>query len=163
MKPRLTLIAAIAANGIIGRDNCLPWRLPEDLKHFKALTMGHPLIMGRKTWESLPGKLPGRPHIVVTRNPSYQAEGATVVTSLQAAVTAAGEVDEVFVIGGAELYGQALEIADRLQLTEIASDFVGDTRFPDFDRACWRETAREAHRAEAGFGYAFVSYSRLRP
>jgi dihydrofolate reductase len=110
--PRLTLIAAVAQNGVIGRDNKLPWRLSEDLKHFKALTMGHPMIMGRKTWESLPGKLPGRPHIVVTRNPAYIADGATVVTSLQAAVAAAGDTDEVFVIGGAELYAQAFEFAD---------------------------------------------------
>jgi dihydrofolate reductase len=160
MRPRLTLIAAVAANGVIGRDNQLPWRLPEDLKHFKALTMGHPMIMGRKTWESLPGKLPGRPHIVVTRNPDYRAGGATVVASLEAAITAAGEADEVFVIGGAELYGQALEIADRLQLTEIAADFEGDTCFPDYRREAWKETAREPHRAESGLDYAFVTYER---
>lgn len=159
--PRLTLIAAVARNGIIGRDNKLPWRLSEDLKHFKALTMGHPMIMGRKTWESLPGKLPGRPHIVVTRNPSYQAEGATVATSLHAAVSAAGEVDEVFVIGGAELYAQSFEFADRLQLTEIAADFEGDAYFPNWNRAAWRETARAAHRAEAEFDYAFVTYERV--
>jgi dihydrofolate reductase len=160
MKPRITLIAAVAANGIIGRDNRLPWHLPEDLKHFKALTMGHPMIMGRKTWESLPGRLPGRPHIVISRNPDYRAEGASVVTSLAAAVDAAGETDEVFVIGGAELYSQALAIADRLQLTEIAADFEGDTRFPAYDRAAWRESARETHRAAAGLDYAFVTYER---
>jgi dihydrofolate reductase len=158
--PRLTLIAGIARNGVIGRDNKLPWRLPEDLKHFKALTMGHPMIMGRKTWESLPGKLPGRQHIVVTRNPAYCADGATVVGSLQAAVAAAGEVDEVFVIGGAELYAQAFEFADRLQLTEIAADFEGDAHFPNWNRAAWRETARAAHRAEAGYDYAFVTFDR---
>ena len=161
MPPRLTLIAGIARNGVIGRDNKLPWRLPEDLKHFKALTMGHPMIMGRKTWESLPGKLPGRQHIVVTRDPAYCADGATVVGSLQAAVAAAGEVDEVFVIGGAELYAQAFEFADRLQLTEIATDFAGDAHFPDWNRAAWREAARATHRAEAGFDYAFVTYERV--
>jgi dihydrofolate reductase len=155
------LIAGIARNGVIGRDNKLPWRLPEDLKHFKALTMGHPMIMGRKTWESLPGKLPGRQHIVVTRDPAYCADGATVVGSLQAAVAAAGEVDEVFVIGGAELYAQAFEFADRLQLTEIATDFAGDAHFPDWNRAAWREAARATHRAEAGFDYAFVTYERV--
>jgi len=160
MKPRITLIAAVAANGIIGRDNRLPWHLPEDLKHFKALTMGHPMIMGRKTWESLPGRLPGRPHIVISRNPDYRAEGASVVTSLAAAIAAAGDTDEVFVIGGAELYGQALAIADRLQLTEIAADVEGDARFPAYDRAAWQETAREQHRAESGLGYAFVTYER---
>lgn len=160
MTSRLTLIAAVARNGVIGRDNKLPWRLSEDLKRFKALTMGHPMIMGRKTWESLPGRLPGRPHIVVTRNPDYRVEGATVVNSLQAAVAAAGNIDEVFVIGGAELYSQALEIADRLQLTEIAADFEGDAHFPTWNRAAWRESAREPHRAEAGFDYAFVTYER---
>lgn len=160
MTPRLTLIAAVARNGVIGRDNKLPWKLSEDLKRFKALTMGHPMIMGRKTWESLPGKLPGRPHIIVTRNPDYRAEGATVVNSLQAAVSAAGNVDEVFVIGGAELYSQALEVADRLQLTEIAADFKGDAQFPAWNRSQWRETARQSHRAEAGYDYAFVTYER---
>lgn len=159
--PRLTLIAAVARNDVIGRDNKLPWRLSEDLQHFKALTMGHPMIMGRKTWESLPGKLPGRPHIVITRNPTYQAEGATVANSLHAAVAAAGGVDEVFIIGGAELYAQAFEFADRLQLTEIAADFDGDAWFPHWNRAAWNETARETHRAEAGFDYAFVTYERM--
>jgi dihydrofolate reductase len=160
VKPRLTIIAAVAANGIIGKDNRMPWHLPEDLKRFKSLTMGHPMIMGRKTWESLPGRLPGRPHIVVSRNPGYQAAGATVVPSLAAAVAAAGDAGEVFVIGGAELYAQALAAADRLQLTEIAADFAGDAHFPAYDRAAWRETAREAHRAEAGFDYVFVTYER---
>jgi dihydrofolate reductase len=158
--PRLTLIAAVARNGVIGRDNKLPWKLSEDLKHFKALTMGHPMIMGRKTWESLPGKLPGRPHIVVTRNPDYVPDGATVAFSLHAAVAAAGEADEVFVIGGAELYAQAFEFADRLQLTEIDADFDGDAHFPNWNRAAWRETAREAHRTESGLAYAFVTYER---
>jgi dihydrofolate reductase len=162
VKPRITVIAAVAANGVIGRDNALPWRLSEDLKHFKTLTMGHPMIMGRKTWESLPGRLPGRPHIVVTRNPGYRADGATVVHSLPAAIAAAGDADEAFVIGGAELYAQALDIADQLQLTEIAADFAGDTRFPAYDRAAWRETARQKHQAAAGFDFAFVTYGRLR-
>jgi dihydrofolate reductase len=160
VKPRITVIAAVAANGVIGRDNSLPWRLPEDLKHFKALTMGYPMIMGRKTWESLPGRLPGRPHIVVTRNPGYRAEGATVAGSLPAAIAAAGDADEVFVIGGAELYAQALDIADQLQLTEIAADFAGDTRFPAYDRLTWRETARQQQRAAVGFDFAFVTYQR---
>jgi dihydrofolate reductase len=159
--PRLTLIAAVARNGVIGRDNKLPWKLSEDLKHFKALTMGHPMVMGRKTWESLPGRLPGRPHIVVTRNQSYKAEGATVVASLPAAVAAAGDTDEVFLIGGADLYSQAFEFADRLQLTEIDADFEGDAYFPNWDRSQWRETAREAHQTEAGLGYAFVTYERV--
>jgi dihydrofolate reductase len=160
LKPRVTVIAAVAANGVIGRDNRLPWRLPEDLKHFKATTMGHPMIMGRKTWESLPGKLPGRPHIVVSRNPGYRAEGARVAPSLAAAIAAAGDTDEVFVIGGAQLYAEALTVADRLELTEIAADFAGDTHFPPYDRSLWQETAREPHRAAAEFEYAFVTYRR---
>jgi dihydrofolate reductase len=160
MKPRVTIIAAIAANGVIGRDNRIPWHLPEDLKHFKALTMGHPMIMGRKTWESLPGRLPGRPHIVVTRNPGYRAEGAIVVTSLAAALEAAGAGDEAFVIGGAELYAQALKIAGQMKITEIAKDFAGDTRFPEYEHPLWLESARETHQAEAGFDYAFVTYQR---
>ncbi|MBU1236839.1 MAG: dihydrofolate reductase [Gammaproteobacteria bacterium] len=159
--PRLTLIAAVAKNGIIGRDGKLPWHLSEDLKRFKTLTMGHPLIMGRKTWESLPGKLPGRPHIVVTRNPAYVAQGATIAPSLHAAVAAAGETDEVFVIGGAELYAQAFEYADRLQLTEIDADYEGDAWFPEWDRSQWRDTARETQQADDGLSYAFVTYERV--
>ena len=158
--PRLTLIAAVARNGVIGRDNKLPWKLSADLKHFKALTMGHPMIMGRKTWESLPGLLPGRQHIVVTRNPSYHADGATITTSLHAAVTAAGDTDEVFLIGGAELYAQAFEFADRLQLTEIDADYEGDAWFPNWDRSKWRETARDAQCSDTGLNYAFVTYER---
>jgi dihydrofolate reductase len=162
--PRITVIAAVAANGVIGRDNRLLWRLPADLKHFKALTMGHPMIMGRKTWESLPGLLPGRPHIVVSRNPDYRAEGATVCPSLAAAIAAAGAADEVFVIGGAELYAQALAVADRLELTEIAAGFDGDARFPDWDRAAWRtrwrKVAATTGRTDDGLAYSFVTYDR---
>jgi dihydrofolate reductase len=161
-KPVITLLAAVARNGVIGIDNRLPWHLPADLKHFKALTLGHTVIMGRKTWESLPAKfrpLPGRRNIVVTRDPSYRAEGAVVAQSLPAAIAAAGS-DEAFVIGGAELYAAALPLADRLQLTEINAAFEGDTWFPAIDPDHWRETTREAHRAEAGFGYAFVSYQK---
>ncbi len=160
MKPLVTIIAAVAANGVIGRDNRMPWHLPEDLKRFKALTMDRPMIMGRKTWESLPGRLPGRPHIVVTRDPDYRAEGATVVGSLAAAIAAADGADEVFIIGGAELYAQALPIADRMQLTEITTDFAGDTHFPDYDRKAWKEAARETHRAATGLEYAFATYER---
>jgi dihydrofolate reductase len=160
--PTLTLIAAVARNGVIGRDNALPWHLPADLKHFKALTTGHAVIMGRKTWESLPEKfrpLPGRQNIVVTRNAGYQAEGATVVSSLPAALTATAG-DNAFVIGGAELYAAALPLADRLQLTEIDAAFDGDTHFPAVAPREWRETARETHRDEAGLGYAFATYER---
>lgn len=161
-KTTLTLIAAVARNGVIGQDNRLPWHLPADLKHFKALTTGHAVIMGRKTWQSLPEKfrpLPGRQNIVVTRNAGYAAEGAVVVGSLLAAMTAATG-DEAFVIGGAELYKAALPLAGRLQLTEIDADYAGDTWFPPLDPQQWRETARDTQRDEMGLGYAFVTYER---
>jgi dihydrofolate reductase len=161
-KPVLTVIAAIASNGVIGIGNRLPWKLPADLARFKALTTGNAVIMGRKTWESLPAKfrpLPGRRNIVVTRNASYRAEGAVVVTSLPAAVAAA-QSDEAFVIGGAELYATALPLADRLQLTEIDAAYEGDTWFPAIDRGQWHEAARERHRDENGLGYAFVTCER---
>lgn len=164
MTQGLTVIAAVARNGVIGIDNALPWRLPEDLQHFKALTLGHAVIMGRKTWESLPPKfrpLPGRHNIVVTRDAHYRADGASVAHSLDEAVMVAASGDVTpFVIGGAELYRQALPLAGRLELTEIAADFAGDARFPEFDRAAWREVARESGHAAAGFDYAFVSYER---
>jgi len=161
-KAVLTLIAAVARNGVIGVDNRLPWHLPADLQHFKALTLGNTVIMGRKTWESLPAKfrpLPGRRNVVVTRDGNYRAEGAVVALSLPAAIEAA-ETGEAFVIGGAELYAAALPLADRLELTEIDAAFEGDTHFPAIDPHRWRETARETHRAEAGFDYAFVSYRK---
>ena len=160
--PRLALIAAVARNGVIGVANRLPWHLPADLKHFKALTTGNSVIMGRKTWESLPEKfrpLPGRRNIVVTRNDAYRAEGALVATSLPAAVALVAS-GEAFVIGGAELYQAALGLADRLELTEIARDYDGDTVFPTRDPAQWRETARESQRDDNGLDFAFVSYAR---
>ena len=161
-KATLTLIAAIARNGVIGIGNRLPWHLPADLKHFKALTLGHTVIMGRKTWDSLPEKfrpLPGRRNIVVTRDANYRAVGATVAMSLPDALSAT-ENDEAFIIGGAELYKAALPLADCLQLTEINADVEGDTWFPAIDPNYWRETARETHHDESGFDYAFVSYER---
>jgi dihydrofolate reductase len=161
-KPILTLIAAVARNGVIGIDNRLPWQLPADLKRFRELTTGHAVIMGRKTWESLPVKfrpLPGRRNIVVTRNGGYGAEGATVSTSLPDAITAANG-GEAFVIGGAELYKAALPLADRLQLTEIDATYEGDTWFPAIDPVQWREAEREIHSDETGLSYAFVTYQR---
>ena len=159
MMPRLTLIAALAKNGVIGQDNAIPWRLPEDLKRFKALTMGHTIIMGRKTWVSLGRPLPGRRHIVISRDRNYSAPGAEVVDSLAAAVSACAGESEAFIIGGAEIYTQALPLADCLQLTEIDRDFSGDTHFPSIDRSRWRESAREHH--DGGeFNYDFVIYHR---
>ncbi len=163
---RLSLIAALAANGIIGRDNSMPWHLPEDLKRFRALTMGHPIIMGRKTWESLGRPLPGRTSIVVSRQAGLEIGGARVVPSLDAAVELAATVDggeDAFVIGGAQLYALALPRVDRLLLTEIADAFDGDTRFPEFDRGNWQEVAREEAVSAAGLHHAFVDYVRRAP
>jgi dihydrofolate reductase len=163
-RPLLILIAAVARNGVIGVDNRLPWRLPEDLRHFKATTLGHPVIMGRKTWESLGRPLPGRLNIVITRNPDYAAGGAVVVTSLPAALSAAAAAlppgGEAYLIGGAELYAQALSFADRLVLTEIDADFPGDAFFPAFDRRRWREVDRQPAVSADGLPYAFVTYQR---
>lgn len=152
------LIVAVARNGTIGRDNALPWRLPEDLRRFKSLTMGHAMIMGRRTWESLGRPLPGRRHVVVTRDRGYRAEGVEVVHSLPEALAAAG--DDAYVIGGADLYAQALPLVDRLELTEIDADVPGDAFFPAFERGAWRETAREAHRSADGLDFAFVTLVR---
>lgn len=161
-RPEVVIVAAVARNGIIGRDNALPWRLPEDLRHFKATTLGKPVIMGRKTWESLGRPLPGRLNLVVSRNAAYAAEGGEVVGSLEAALARAAAVGapEACIIGGGELYRQALGLADRLILTEIDRDFAGDAYFPDFDRARFVETARQSAVSTDGLPYAFVTYCR---
>ena len=163
-RPRLSILAAVARNGVIGRDNALPWHLPGDLKRFKALTLGHPVVMGRKTFESIlaaNGKpLPGRENIVVTRARDYAAAGCRVVHSLEAALACADGA-EAFVIGGAEIYVLALPLAERLYLTEIDADFEGDARFPRYDRGDWVEVAREAGPSAAGgVRYDFALYER---
>ncbi len=157
---RLALIAAMDRNRLIGRDNTLPWRLPEDLRHFKATTLGKPVIMGRKTWESLGRPLPGRRNIVVSRNASYPLQGGELATSLEAALALTAGCDEVFVIGGAELYRQALPLAQVLHLTEIDASHEGDAWFPEFSAAEWREVARDARVNDEGLAYAFVRYER---
>jgi dihydrofolate reductase len=163
-KPRLSLIAAVAANGVIGSDNALPWRLPEDLKRFKALTLGHPVIMGRKTYESIGRPLPGRRNIIITHNATYAADGCETASSLGTALAACnGTAEEIFVIGGAQIYAEALPLAQRLYLTEIRRDFPGDARFPEFDRDAWCETAREPQSTTEGLAFAFVVYDRKRP
>ena len=159
--PRVYLVAAVAANGIIGANGRLPWHLPEDLKHFKALTLGHPVIMGRKTWESLGTALPGRENIVVTRAPGYEAAGASVASSLGGALALCAGEPRVFVIGGGgELYDEALPVADGLVLTEIQRDFAGDARFPRFDRSAWRETQRKPQTGADGLRFDFVLYEK---
>ncbi len=163
MSRTLSLIAAVARNGAIGKDNALLWRLPEDLKFFKRTTLGCPVIMGRKTWDSIGRPLPGRRNIVITRNTGWQAEGAEVFHDLDSALAATADVPKVFVIGGGELYAQALPHADELVLTEVDADFEGDTFFPHWDRSAFIEHSRETHQAEAGWPYHFVVYQRQRP
>jgi dihydrofolate reductase len=156
----VTLIVARAENGVIGRDGGLPWHLPADLKRFKALTMGAPMVMGRRTFESLPGLLPGRRHIVLTRDPEWQAEGAERAGNVAEALALAGE-PRVSVIGGAEVFRLFLPVADRIELTEIHAQVVGDTVLPPFDGGHWREVARETHGAHEGRpAYSFVTLAR---
>jgi len=154
----ITLVVAAARNGVIGKDGAIPWRLPEDLRRFKALTLGHAVVMGRKTWDSLPEKnrpLSGRRNIVVTRDSAWAADGAQRAT-LEEALSAQGEV---FVIGGAEIYRAALAPARRIELTEVHKDFQGDAYFT-FDRSQWLEVAREDHVGADGLAYSFVTLER---
>jgi dihydrofolate reductase len=161
-KPAIALIAAVAANGVIGVGNRLPWRLTEDLKRFRALTAGHAVIMGRKTWESLPRPLPERQNIVVTRQRGYVAEGAEVAGSFDAALALVRLPEPVFCIGGGEIFGEALARAQRLYLTQIDRDFEGDARFPPWRADQWKEISRESKRSDqsGGFDYAYVTYER---
>jgi len=158
MSSRLSVIAALARHRVIGRDNDLPWHLPEDLKRFRSLTMGHHIVMGRKTYESLGRLLPGRTTVIVTRNPEYVVPGAIVVHSLQQAIDACGDDPEIFLIGGAELYQQSLELAGRMYLTEIDAEFAGDAFFPDFSQETWHETSRESHVSAEGLPFSYVTY-----
>ena len=161
----LALIVAVAENGVIGRDGGLPWRLSGDLRYFKAVTMGKPIIMGRKTFESIGRPLPGRPNLVVSRTPGFSPEGVCVYDSLEAAVAHAEELEsgEVMVIGGAGLYEAALEIADRLYLTEVHAEVEGDVTFPAFDHVEWAETSREKHAAgeKDDHDHSFVVFDRV--
>jgi len=156
--PRIYVVAAVAANGIIGANGQLPWSLPEDLKHFKRLTMGHPVIMGRRTWESLKAPLPGRDNIVVARTPGYEAPGAAVATSLEAALALCLGESVAFVIGGSQLFKDSLPIAAGLVMTEIGRPYEGDTWFPEYDRSRWKETQREQHVTANGTRFDFVLY-----
>lgn len=154
------LVVAVADNGVIGHQGTMPWHLPADLRHFKALTMNKPMVMGRKTFESLPGLLPGRRHIVLTRDPDWSEEGAEVAHSVEEAVHLAN-APHVAVIGGAEIYRLFLPLAHRIEWTEVHAEPEGDTRFPEFDRNGWREAARAAHPAEGRMaGFDFVTLLR---
>jgi dihydrofolate reductase len=159
----VTLIAAIARNRVIGKDGGLPWRLPADLRHFKRTTVGHPLIMGRRTFESFGRPLPDRTNIVVTRNPHYRPAGAVVVASFDAAMKIArGEDDEIFVGGGEDVFRHFLPLADRMILTWIGGEFEGDTFFPEFDESAWRIVSRADHEPDEKnrWPYSFVVYER---
>ena len=150
-----SLVVAMDRKRVIGRDNALPWRLPADLAYFKRVTMGHPVVMGRRTYESIGKALPGRLNIVVSRNPRLRAPGCIVVDSLDAAWRAAGDVPEVCVIGGTSLFAEALPVADRIHLTEVDAEVAGDTWFPEFDRGEWTEHVVERHAADDRHAYPF--------
>lgn len=158
--PTLAIVAAVASNGVIGVGGTLPWRLPHDLRHFRALTLGHAVIMGRRTWESLAGPLAGRENIVVTSRSGSATQGARTVRSLDEALAAVTFPAPAFCIGGGELYREALARATTLHLTEIARAYEGDVLFPTWRRDDWAEVAREAHRSDDGLDYAFVTYER---
>ncbi len=164
-RPRVNLIVARSRGGVIGRGGTLPWHLPEDLRHFKRITMGYPLVMGRLTWESIGRPLPGRRSIVVTRNPGWRAPGAERAASLEQALAMCEGSAEAFVIGGAQLFAQALPLARRLFLTEIDADFEGDTWCPPIPLAGWRETSREHLEPAPGrpFGVDFVTLEPVAP
>lgn len=153
----ISLIAAMAENRVIGRNNTIPWDIPADRKRFRALTLGHPVIMGRKTFESLAGPLPGRKNIIITRQMDYRAEGCFIAHDLASALAMAGETDELFICGGGEIYRQALPIADRIYLTIIHSRFDGDTRFPEIPEQ-FVEVGRET--VEDAIPYSFVLYDK---
>lgn len=156
----VVLVAAVARNGVIGARGKLPWHLPEDLAHFKRTTLGRPIVMGRRTWDSLGRALPGRRNVVVTRRADFPAPGAETASTLQEAIARCAGADAVFVIGGAELYRAALPLADAMELTEIGRDYEGDTRFPDWDRADWRIARQDPHASADGVPFRFVRYER---
>ena len=159
-RPLVYLVVALARNGVIGARGKLPWHLPEDLQHFKRLTLGHPVIMGRRTWESLGRPLPGRDNVVVSRRRGFEAPGASVASSVPAAIALCTGEPAVFVIGGAEIYAAALPLADGLVMTEIDRDYAGDTHFPAWDRKSWRVSQKEAHTSKEGVRFDFVLYEK---
>ena len=158
----VSIIVAMAQNRTIGVNNTLPWRCPEDLKHFKALTMGHHMIMGRKTFDSIGKPLPGRTTVIVTRNAALKVEGCLVTHSLPEAIKLCANDEEVFIVGGADIYAQSMALADTLYITEIQEDVDGDAHFPEFDRNAWQVTAREvrSQTEPQALEYHFVTYRR---
>jgi len=158
--PRISLIAALARNRVIGAGNRMPWHLPEDLRFFKATTLGHPVIMGRKTYASIGRALPGRRNVVVSRQANLQIDGVEIAHSLEAAVALCAEATEVFVIGGGELYALALPLATRMVLTEIDTELAGDAYFPAWDPTQWKEVTRQPGPTDAALRFSFVDYCR---
>lgn len=158
--PLIQLVVAYSENRVIGRDNALPWRLPADLAHFKRTTMGHPIIMGRNTWESLGRALPGRPNLVVSRNADYQAEGASVHPSLEAALQACDATDTICVIGGEQLFRHALPLAHEIVATEVHAHIDGDTWFPELEQSAWEEIERLPQPEQNGYKFDFVKYRK---
>ena len=159
----ISIIVAASTNNVIGAQGELPWRLSDDLRHFKKVTMGKPIIMGRKTWESIGRALPGRQNIVVTRQSGYKAKGCDVVTSMRDAVSLAGDADEVMVIGGSQIYGLALPMAQRLYLTRVHAEVDGDAYFPTVDESVWQLVSDESHSADDRneFDFSFRVYERM--
>ena len=158
--PRVTMVVAYARNRAIGRDNALPWKLPGDLAHFKRTTLGRPILMGRKTWESLGRPLPGRRNIVISRNPDYAPAGADVMPDVASALAACAGEAEIFIIGGAQIYAAALALADRIVATEVHAEVPGDAFFPSLPEGEWQECSRAPQPAENGYAYDFVVYDR---
>ena len=160
----ISIIAALAENRVIGVNNTLPWRLPNDLKHFRRLTTGHAIILGRKNYESIGKPLPERTNIVITRNRDFHADGCLIAHSLDEALALASNDPEIFIIGGAEIYRAALARADRLYLTRVHAAIAGDTYFPEFDETEWQEISRERHATDErhAFDYSFVVFERIR-
>lgn len=158
--PTIQLVVAYSSNRVIGRDNALPWRLPADLAHFKRITLGQPIIMGRNTWESLGRPLPGRPNLVISRNREYQAPGASVHATLEAALAASRDAERICIIGGEQIFKHALSVADEIIATEVHADIAGDTYFPEVDPAVWHEIERLPQPDENGYSFDFVVYRR---
>ncbi len=162
LHPRSCIVVAMAKNRTIGVNNTLPWRCPEDLKHFKSLTMGHHMIMGRKTFDSIGKALPGRTSVVVTRCRELKIDGCLIAHSLPEAIAACAGDEQIYIVGGAEIYTQAMPLADTLYITEIQQDVEGDAHFPDFDKSQWLEVSRDIHTQEfpEPLEYHFVTYRR---
>lgn len=160
MKQKISIIVALAKNHVIGKDNQIPWHIPKDLQYFKRITLGKPMIMGRKNYESIGRPLPGRKNIVLTRDKDYKAEGCTIVHTKEEAVAATDNAEEIMIIGGGAIYQMFMDEADALYLTEIDSDVEGDVFFPKYDNTLWKEVSREAGEENLDWNYDYVVYER---